>query len=170
MREARGDTEIVERAFRRHYHAVHTYFLRRTGDHQRSEDLAQDVFADAVSGLGRSAPGAPVLAWLYTVAQRRFVDDVRRRGRGDQGIVAAVRDDEPAARVDYGSEVARELKAALGRLPETDRRVLVLKLLEGRSFREVADALNTTEAAAKMRCRRALDLLREDLLKAGIEP
>src|ERR1700754_441827 len=71
----------VEAAYRRHYRSVHRFFLRRTGDEQRSDDLTQDVFVDAVRGLSRSTEETPLLAWLYTVAQRRFVDDVRRESR-----------------------------------------------------------------------------------------
>jgi DNA-directed RNA polymerase specialized sigma24 family protein len=46
----------------------------------------------------------------------------------------------------------------------------VLKLVEGRSFREVAERLELTEAACKMRFSRALERLREELEKEGVEP
>ena len=76
--EKTGVNEVAEQAFRRHYGHVYRYLRRRTGDHHRAEDLAQQVFADAVRSLRETE--SPSLAWLYTVAQRRFADEVRRDG------------------------------------------------------------------------------------------
>ena len=55
---------------------------RKTGDPDRAEDLAQEVFADATAALsgGDFVPDS-MLAWLYTIAQRRFADEARRRRR-----------------------------------------------------------------------------------------
>src|SRR5262249_26866612 len=69
-------SEVAEGAFRRHYEHVYRYVRRRTHDHHRAEDLTQQVFADAVAGLHESS--SPTLAWLYTVAKRRFADEARR--------------------------------------------------------------------------------------------
>ena len=71
-------TGSAEAAFRRHYGDVYRYLRRRTGDHHEAEELTQRVFADAAASLdGAETP----LAWLYTVARRRFADQARRSGR-----------------------------------------------------------------------------------------
>ena len=80
--EKRGVTDVAERAFRRHYGHVYRYLRRRTGDHHRAEDLTQQVFADAVASLRETESSS--LAWLYTVAQRRFADEVRRGAAGQR--------------------------------------------------------------------------------------
>ena len=71
---------------------------------------------------------------------------------------------------EYGPSVAASLRAAVDRLPDAQRRVVVLKLLRGASFAEVAVALGTSEEAARMRFSRALRSVRADLEKEGIEP
>jgi RNA polymerase sigma-70 factor (ECF subfamily) len=160
-----GVTEVAEQAFRRHYGHVYRYLRRRTGDHHRAEDLAQQVFTDAVVALRET--NSPSLAWLYTVAQRRFADDVRRNATGKrvgglEPVGAGVRD--------YGPDVAASLRAGLDRLPEGQRQVVVLKLLRGAKFTEIGAKLEVTPAAAKMRFVRALEALRDELELEGVEP
>jgi len=155
-------TDVLERAFRAHYGQVYRYLRRRTGDPDRAEDLAQQVFADAASALPDFGPDAPSpLAWLYTVAHRRFVDEARRRAHAEP-------EDAPAP--DYGDELRSVIVAAFGRLPQEQRIVLAMKLLRGARFKEIAATLGIGEGAAKMRFLRALAALREELEREGVSP
>jgi DNA-directed RNA polymerase specialized sigma24 family protein len=70
----------------------------------------------------------------------------------------------------YGGQVAVALRAALTALPATQREVVVLRLVEGRSFAEIAERLGATEAACKMRFLRGLASVRDVFEKEGIEP
>jgi RNA polymerase sigma factor (sigma-70 family) len=156
--------ELAGQAFRRHYRQVYGFVRRRSSSDAQAEDITGDVFADAAAGLEGFMPGpAPVLAWLYTVARRRLADDARRRSR-----VVPLSAAEPAA--EYGADVAAALKRAIAALPDAQRMVVVLKLLEGRTFREIATRVDATEAACKMRFARALESLRDHLEQEGIGP
>jgi RNA polymerase sigma-70 factor, ECF subfamily len=158
---------VVEGAFRRHYGHVYRYLNRRLRDPERAEELAQDVFAAAAADLpDESKGGPPALAWLYTVAKRRFADEARRRGR-ERRLTGLLRADRP---VEYGPRLTTDLHEALGRLPAGQRHVVVLKLLRGLSFAEIGAELGLSEAATKMRFMRALRELRADLTERGIEP
>lgn len=156
-------TDVLERAFRDHYGQVYRYLRRRTGDPERAEDLAQQVFADAAAALPDFGDDAPSpLAWLYTVARRRFVDETRRRVRSPEL--------EAATAAEYGDDLKGTIVAAFGRLPEEQRAVLALKLLRGARFKEIAASLGIGEGAAKMRFVRALQALRAELEREGVEP
>lgn len=166
------DLHPAERAFRRHYAQVYRYLRRRTDDHHHAEELAQQVFAEAAEHLHRFRPGAtPVLAWLYTVAQRRLADRARRAARAPETLAeleaARALPVEPDG---YGPQVARALAAAIDSLPAQQREVVVLKLLEGRAFAEIAARVGASEAACKMRFARGLQALRDELARRGIEP
>ena len=157
---------VAEGAFRRHYQQVYGYLRRRTRDPHRAEELTQDVFAAAAAGLRDPREGdPPVLAWLYTVARRRFVDETRRQRREKRVDLPETRSSS-----DYGPFVARALRDALGELPRGQSQVIVLKLLRGLTFAEIGHEIGLTEAAAKMRFKRALEALREELIERGIEP
>jgi RNA polymerase sigma factor (sigma-70 family) len=155
---------VVEGAFRRHYGHVYRYLRRRVGDPDRAEDLTQDVFAAAARALPEEGP--PALAWLYTVAKRRFADESRRLHREGRFARSLL----PSRSADYGPSVTSALREALDRLPDGARQVVVLKLLRGLTFAEIGVELGLTQAAAKMRFARALEELRADLTERGIEP
>lgn len=161
---------LAELAFRRHHAQIYRYLRRRTGDSDRAEDLAQEVFADAAAALSRG-DWRPVsmLAWLYTIAQRRFADEARRRRHSSDGVpLDDYLDELPAP--DYGSDVARALHEAISRLSPNQQRVICMKLLRGSSFCDIASAMDVSEAAAKMRFQRAVTCLRADLEHQGIGP
>jgi RNA polymerase sigma-70 factor (ECF subfamily) len=157
-------TDVLERTFRAHYGQVYRYLRRRTNDPDRAEELTQQVFADAAAVLPDFGPDAPSpLAWLYTVAHRRFVDEARRRAR-------EAAHGEQAAPPEYGEALTAALAAAFGRLPDEQRTVLGMKLLRGARFPEIAASLGIGESAVKMRFLRGLRALREELEREGVEP
>jgi RNA polymerase sigma-70 factor, ECF subfamily len=156
-------TDPTEHAFRRHYAEVYRFVRRRARSDADAEDLTQQVFTDAAAWLGSDR--RPPIAWLYAVARRRFADAARRDSRRAQ-----VRVVPEASAPEYGPSVAASLRTAFERLPATQRDVVVLKLLRGASFAEIAATVGTTEEAARMRFSRALRSVRADLEKEGIEP
>jgi RNA polymerase sigma-70 factor (ECF subfamily) len=161
----------VERAFRRHYSDVYRFLRRRSASAGEAEELAQAVFADAVSGLERLRPdGPPVLAWLYTVARRRAIDHARRNERTARTLARLETTRAVAVEPGYGPSVAEALRAALENLPKLQRQVVAMKLLEDRSFAEIAARVGASEAACKMRFARGLEAVREDLRRRGVEP
>jgi RNA polymerase sigma-70 factor (ECF subfamily) len=154
----------AEDAYRRSRTQIYRFLLQRTGDHHDAEDLTQRVFVDALHALN-SADTVPdsVLHWLYTVAQRRMVDEYRRRARASDPIPLP----EPNPR--YGAEVTSSIAAALEQLTPDQHTVVVLRLLRGLTFPEIADHLGVTEDACKMRFSRALNVVRDELRTAGLD-
>ena len=165
MSDKQGVNDVAEREFRRHYGQIYRFVRRRTLDHDRAEELTQQVFADAAGALGGSA--SPTLALLYTIAKRRFADEARRDLRGRELAIAAV---SPPDEREYGPELGAALRAAFARLPEAQRQVAVLKLIRGARFAEIGRILGVSEAAAQMRFVRALQALRSELERKGIRP
>jgi RNA polymerase sigma-70 factor (ECF subfamily) len=151
------------------YDQIYRYVRRRSRTVEDAEDVTQQVFADAAAALVPGKAQPRVLGWLYRVAQRRLADEARQgiRAREREGKVLDV---APTPASAYGRAVARAIGDAIGVLPQSQRQVVVMRLLEGRSFGAIADRLGVTEAAAKMRFVRGLEALRETLRGEGIEP
>ena len=154
-------TDLLEEAFVRYSADVYRFLLRRTNSHSDAEELTQQVFADAASTISSADPPRSMRGWLYTVAERRLVDELRRRRRAAE--IARALAHERAA----DGEAPDELEEAVGRLPVLQRRILVMRIVEGRSYREIAIELGCSEAACKMRLSRALRRLRDDLRAAS---
>jgi RNA polymerase sigma factor (sigma-70 family) len=151
-----------------HYREVFRFVRRRVASVEEAEDLTQEVFASAAVALAGSAREAPPpLAWLYTVARRRIVDEARRRSRSPSVPLELVVG-ELAARDGYGELVGRTLRAGLVSMPEGQRFVVVGRLLQGRSFAELARELSLSDDACRMRFMRGLQHLRETFEKEGL--
>jgi RNA polymerase sigma-70 factor (ECF subfamily) len=159
--------DLAERAFRDHYAGVVAFLRRRTGSGEEAEELAQAVFAQAAERLTRDGR-APLPAWLYTVARRRLIDESRRRSRTGGAVLSLDVLPLAARERKYGSEVATALRRALERLPEPQRRIVVGRLIEGRSFAELAESNGATEAACKMRFVRGLASVRASFEEEGL--
>ena len=71
-----------DRDLARHYRTIYGFVRQRSGSREDAEDVTQTVFVEAAANLTRVyAEGRSPLAWLYTVASRRLIDQARRRGR-----------------------------------------------------------------------------------------
>lgn len=128
------------------------------------------MFVDAAVAL-RDPASQPrsMLAWLFAVADRRFVDEVRRRSTARRGMHLAASPDE-AADAAHSMHVDAALKRSLARLPEEQRKVVVMKVIQGRAFAEIAEETGATVDACKMRLSRAVARIRADLREEGLGP
>jgi RNA polymerase sigma-70 factor, ECF subfamily len=151
-----------------HYREVFRYVRRRVRSVEEAEDVTQDAFASAAAALTSSAADAPPpLAWLYTVAQRRIIDEARRNGHRRALPLELV---EPESPPDYGNSTRDVLAAGLAAMPDGQRRVVVGRLLRGQSFAELARDVGASEEACRMRFMRGLQQLREMFEKEGLKP
>lgn len=167
----RERADLAGWAFREHYGSIYRYLRRKTGNPDRAEELAQQVFADAASALRSFHPGpTPVLALLYTFAQRRFADSARRDGRAR--IAPVPLDDlaEELAELEHDQTLTAALCRALECLPREQGIVVTMKLVQGCRFAEIARRLGVSEVACKKRFQRGLEALRRTLEEEGFEP
>ena len=157
-------------AWRRQYGTVYLFVRRRSGSREEAEDVTQEVFAAAVVALGRARveAEAPPLAWLYTVARRRLIDRLRTATPATVQLDEETVPDETERA--YGPSIVRVLVEGLQELDEPQRRVVVLKVFQGRSFAEIGAELGVSEEACRKRFSRGLSVLRSHLAKEGVVP
>ena len=130
------------------------------------EDLLGEVFLQVVRGLDRFSGSEPAFrAWVFTIAHRRLVDDLRRRARRPAVPV------EPATLSDAagpGGDVveeafagldAEQVRAAIDELPPDQRAVLLLRILGDLTIEQIAEAVGKRPGAVKALQRRALKRL-----------
>jgi RNA polymerase sigma-70 factor (ECF subfamily) len=160
-----GDTDAFDRLFDQYAPRVLVYLLRLTGSRTEAEDLTQETFLAAFAGRdgyrGRSHP----LTWLLGIARRRWRDGRRHPGPCLEPLreAFAVTDDH-ADRV----ALAATLAAALDRLDEGEREVLLLTAVQGLSYAEAAKILGEPAGTLRWRVYEATRKLRR-LLNAAEE-
>jgi RNA polymerase sigma-70 factor, ECF subfamily len=143
-------------------------------DAARAEDLVQDTFARALDAESQFAPGSNLKAWLFRILRNTYVDGRRRERRSPVALRAGDGDDErePTTpevwlRGDVEIDrlrnlVARDIEAALSRLSD-DARTVILLDLEGCTETEIANVMDTAVGTVKSRLARARAILREQL-------
>src|ERR1700693_949660 len=161
-----GDARAFETLFARLAPRVHGFFLRSFRDEGVADDLLQVTFMKVHRARAQFRPELKLLPWLFAVAGRVRLEELRRRRRlpEDAGEEAIARADEQAPRdPPPDTDLKDAVRAALDALPESQRAVLHLHRYEGMTLAEIGQVLGTTAGAAKLRAFRGYERLRRQL-------
>lgn len=154
----------------RHLNLVYSVARRVTRSPHLAEEVAQTVFADLARQAGTLGTEVPVVAWLHVVSRRKSVDAVRRESRRQlrEEIAANLSASTMHPPNANWPEIEPLLDEAVESLPPADRTAILLRFFENKSLREVGAALGTSDDAAQKRVTRALEQLREALVRRGV--
>ena len=161
-RLAAGDHVALAEVFDRLGPAVYSGALRVLGHDAAAQDVVQDVFVELWRHPGRYDPDSgPLRAYLTMQARHRAVDLIRselrraarqeRSGRLEPGQPGPSPHEQIVA-----SEAAATVRAAIEKLPESQRRIIELAYFRGLTCREAAQAAGIPEGTAKSRLRLGL--------------
>jgi RNA polymerase sigma factor (sigma-70 family) len=157
---------------------LRNFIRRRVPDPADVEDVLQDVFCELVEAYRLMVPIQQVSAWLFRVARNRITDLFRRRKPGrfedqpaqenDEGEILRLEDLLPAPDAGPEADYARtllleELEDALDELPREQREVFIAHEIEGRTFKELAEASGVSVNTLLSRKHYAVLHLRERL-------
>jgi RNA polymerase sigma factor (sigma-70 family) len=154
------------------------YLIGLSGDRATAEDLLQHTFMKLHEARSTYVKGANPIPWLYTIAHRTCLDEIRRRKRAKVRVsldgdlpyepsvdITGVADPQPA--LDEAA-IARGL-AALATLPTPLRQAVLLTKIHGHSSAQAATIAGTTVGAIKVRAHRGYLALRRKLTGANPE-
>lgn len=138
-----GDSQAFGVLVGRYMRAAYAVSLSVTGRHDDAEDAAQEAFMVALARLEDCRDPDRFAGWLMTIVRNRARNLVRREVLRDTDVVpetAAARGRTPEKEAEH-TELRERLVAALGRLPEIQREIVLLHDLEGWRHREIAEHL-----------------------------
>ncbi len=160
---AQSDPGRFAELYEQNFNCVYAYIARRVHDRSETQDLTSHVFHQALANLGKFKwRGTPFVAWLYRIAANAIADHARRKGR-KLATDAVPASDNPAATDLEDCERRARLFNAVDKLPEDQRRVIVLRFADEKSIREIADEIGRSEGAVKQLQFRGLENLRARL-------
>jgi len=178
--EEPSDADLVERAragsrpsfealVRRYQKPLYFLCLRYVRDHDAASDLAQRTLIKALEKMDELRDPGIFKSWLYRIGANLALNHLRDNARFVEEQGAASPENEQALEADARMEAAEDaaaLRRAVAELPTKQRMTLELRVFEEMSFRDVAEALETTEGAAKVNFHYAVKRLRGLLEKA----
>lgn len=163
-----GDEDALRILVQRWERLVFAFLIRMLGSPEEAEDLCQDTFMNLIKAAGRYKPEGKFQSWLYRIAGNQARSRLRRRKILRWLPLSEEHDNNPASGSDALASMAsreeqRQVQEAIARLPERQREALVLKQYQELSYREIADAMDTTVSSVQMLLHRAMTALRKDL-------
>jgi len=165
IEEAQKDPARFAELYENNFERVYAYVVRRLGDRSETEDLTSEVFHHALANLQRFEwRGIPFAAWLFRIAANLIADRWQQSNREHLVDDPEQIESAPAGGMEF-EEVERRatLFRLVDKLPVEQRRVVVLRFVEQKSIKEVAQEIRKTEGAVKQLQFRALSSLRTRL-------
>jgi RNA polymerase sigma factor (sigma-70 family) len=160
-----NEAEAFGAVYRRHAQAVFAYLLYRTRSAEQAAELTAEVFAAAFEGWRRYEPErGPVRGWLFGIANHKLADSVRHRrvvdvARRRLGMERLDLDDAELERAEELADLERSgqpLSALVEDLPEGERQAVLARVVDERSYVELAAELQISRATARKRVSRGL--------------
>ena len=155
------EAEATRALYERYANQVFRFCLHQLGSREEAEDAVQSTFLNAFRGIKRGVVPELEAAWLFKIAHNVCLSRRRstwRRGRIESPADFEVIEELAPAPARRGDELIG-LQDVLERLPDTQRRAILLREWQGLSYREIAAELEVSQAAVEtliFRARRSL--------------
>src|SRR4051812_24397334 len=172
-----GEDAAFEELYRRYRPRINAFVRGHLRDEARSEDVAQEAFFSALRRMRATDSPISFKPWIYEIARNAAIDSYRRTSRaqevsidGDESLRPSDRSRLVGSRAPDSALLVKErwehLRGAFDELPETHHQVLIMRELEGLSYREIGERLELSRPAVEsvlFRARRRLEREYEEL-------
>jgi RNA polymerase sigma-70 factor (ECF subfamily) len=176
-RAASGDPTAFQTLVEQHRSMVYRVAYQFAGNHHDAEDIAQEVFIKVYRSLQRFRRDAQLTSWLYRIAMNACIDYRRRHQPaasapfGEEAELKLTNTPEEAPGPEdraYAGEIGEVLETEIGRLPQGQRIVFIMRHHQGLKLCEIADALGLAEGTVKRQLHAAVHRLRQALSAANV--
>jgi RNA polymerase sigma-70 factor (ECF subfamily) len=161
-----GDDRAATALVERHAQPLARFAVASGARSDEVDELVQDTFVRAFNSLEGFRGDSSFRTWLFTIQRRLLVD--RKRAEKRRRDKDEVQEDDAATEYDaldtvVADETQRRLQQAIGTLSPTQKEVFTLRVSEGLSYKEIAEAVGTTEGAARVHYHNAMRAVKEFL-------
>ena len=195
----RGDDRAFEELYERYQRRIAAYVYGMVNDYGRAEDITQEIFVSALRRMRATERPIAFKPWIYEIARNACIDQFRRSRRTEEvsfdadegmGALEAARlttGHTPDVVIDAKQQID-DLCGAFGGLSDAHHEILVMRELEGLSYREIGDRLGMSrpsvestlfrarrrlteeydELVSGARCRRVTEMLAEGVDSLGV--
>ena len=168
-----GDAYAFEQLMEKHEARMYAVALRMCGNREDAQDCLQEAMIRIYRAISSFKGQSSFATWAYRITMNSCLDELRRRKNRqatsldallDVGFSPADEDNTPE-HFSLAEERKRVLERAIGSLPEDMRSAVVLRDVQGMSYEQIADVLDTNVGTIKSRISRGRERLRQVLVK-----
>lgn len=169
---AEGDMTAFEELVNRHRMAVYRLARSITGNHDDADDAAQETFIRVYRALGTYDPGRPFKAWLKRIAYNTSLNVLRssriRSSRSSGRDLPELTDPSPGPDCELeAGQTASGVQKAVSSMPTELRATLLLRAVEGMSYKDIASATGVRIGTVMSRLSRARERVLQALETTG---
>lgn len=165
-----GQSAAFGQLVQRYQDRLYNTMLHVVGSSEDARDVVQDAFVQAFVKLETFQQSAAFYTWLYRIAFNMAMSRLRRKkptvsveqARESTGLDPIDPQDPPESPMEKDEQIA-QIRAAIDRLGDDHRQVLVLREIDGRSYDEISEILDLPVGTVRSRLHRARMELRDQL-------
>lgn len=158
-----GDIEAFAELFLIYKDRIYNFIYGMTGNDQDAEDLTQETFLKAFTGIKDFSFRSSFSTWLYRIAINTCLDKIRKERLDSKKLLPEV-PETGDFEVEERGEISRKVQEALSSLPPGYRAVLILREVEGLSYKEIGRSLGIPVGTVRSSLHRAREMLRRRLV------
>jgi RNA polymerase sigma-70 factor, ECF subfamily len=152
-----------------HIDALYGFAMTLTRDQTEAEDLVQETYLRAAQAFGRLMPDSNLKAWLFAIMRNIWLNQLRHKRNGPRFVELDAQEVPPDGPgflrndpyLSYVTKIdSKRMREAIESLPEPFREVIVLRDMEGFSYRQIASVLGCPAGTVMSRIARARERLR----------
>jgi len=158
-----GDEKSFDKLVQNHLHNVFSFFLRITRDEMTAEDLSQDVFMKLYKNLKKFRHESSFSTYLYRINMNTANSWITRNKWKN---ILHLDQTPDIGEIDMSNELEwarKELWDGISRLPKKQRSVVMLRISDSLSYKEISDITGISEGSAKVNYHHAINRLKEIL-------
>ncbi|MBY0554544.1 sigma-70 family RNA polymerase sigma factor [bacterium] len=164
---SKGNTKSFALLFNKYQNLVYGYCMKMLKNKQKSEDITQETWLRVVKNANNYKPTASVKSWLMSITRNLVIDDFRANKKwidlSDENW-NLIEDSQADLENLFSTRQQNErLQAAFTELPENQKIILSMILIEELTQSEVAEKLNTSVGAVKASLFRARENLKKTM-------
>lgn len=166
-RAINGDKQAFVALYDQHVGQVYKHVFYRVYSQVEAEDITQETFVKAWKAIDKyKITGAPFVAWLYTIAHNLIMDHYKAKKKA-VSIQQAAQEEFGTRTGPSPEDIITEefdknrIKEAIQTLKGDKQKVILMRFIDGCSYKEIADALHKTEGAIRVIQFRALSDLKQ---------
>jgi RNA polymerase sigma factor (sigma-70 family) len=153
--------EIYERYSNKVYRKCYSF----TYNQEKAEDYTHDIFLKLIVKIGTFKETAKFSTWLYSITYNYCMDQIKVNKKQKEVSFDENFDLAEVQESDLDSIQSEDLKRSMSKIPSDEKALLLMKYQDDFSIKEIAEMLNISESAVKMRLLRSKDKLKKIYLE-----